>query len=142
MDENIFEAAGKQGKAGKDKSSQGKTDGIASKKNEPNSVDPEINDMLDKMKFMKEDLENQLSSVYQKGKESKVNVSLLVESANALTTSQLEKMREQEKLLADKINAVIPAESCLKKPMKSKEKLTQERQGKMRGARNNWIPVR
>ena len=141
MDENIFEAASRQGKARKDKLLQSKSEKNAPKKNE-DSFDPEIHDMLDKMKYMKEDLENQLSSVYQKGKESKINVSLLVESASSLTASQLEKMKEQEKLLADKINAAIPAESCLKQPHKSKEKMTQERQGKMRGARNNWIPVR
>jgi hypothetical protein len=141
MDENIFEAAGRQGKPRKDKASSGRTEGSSVKKND-GLVDPEISAMLDKMKSMKDDLENQLSSVYQKGRESKVNVSLMIESASALTNAQLEKMKEQEKLLSDKINAVIPAESCLKKPLKSKEKMTQERQGKLRGARNNWIPVR
>ncbi|HEV8051504.1 MAG TPA: hypothetical protein VGP47_03345, partial [Parachlamydiaceae bacterium] len=119
MDENIFEAVSRQGKERRNKSLQGKSEASAAKKKEDKPVDPEIGVMLDKMKFMKQDLEVQLSDVYQKGKESNINVSLLVESASGLTASQLEKMKEQEKILNDNFNIAVPAESCLKKPEKT-----------------------
>lgn len=142
MEDSIFDAASKFAKSRRTKPSEEKAENAPAKKIDDIVSDLALKEMLQKMRDMKKDLEDQLSTVYQKGKEAKVNVSLLVESARELTDQQFKQMQEQEKILTDKILAATPPESCLRKNPKSKEKLTQERQGKMRGARNNWIPVR
>jgi len=146
MEDNIFDTASKQASQKKKtvdgKSQQEGVENPTKKTLSENSSSSEIDLMLKKMQDMKTDLENQLASVYRKGRESKINVSYLVESVSSLTKQQLEKIEEQKKLLVDKINVAIPTETCIKKNAKGKEKLTQERKGKMRGARNNWIPVK
>lgn len=141
MDENIFEAASKQAKAKKNKPLGDKSEQETSQK-KVDLANEEVGEMLQKMQTMREDLENQLNSVYQKGTASNINVDHLIDNAGALAVKNLDKMREQEKILSDKIGQAIPSESCLRKNPKSKDALTQERKGKMRGSRNNWIPVR
>lgn len=136
--DNIFDAAGKFAQSKKNKALNEKPRNELIK----NRDSSEIDEMLQKMRDMKVDLEQQLSRVYQKGKDSKIDGAILVDNISHLTRQQLKEIEEQEKILTEKIQAAIPAESCLKKNPKSKEKLTQERQGKMRGMRNNWIPVR
>jgi hypothetical protein len=71
-----------------------------------------------------------------------VSEAVLVDDVNNLTMQQLKELQEQERVLMNQIREAIPPESCLRDNPKSKEKLTQERQSKMRGARNKWIPVR
>lgn len=141
MEDNIFDTAKKIAQAKKEKANNQPSNTTA-----PKIIttveDPQISLMLEKMRVMKEDLENQLSSIYQKGKESKINVAILVDNIHILSPTDLAKVREQEKVLTDKIVAITPPESCLRKKTKNKEKLTQERKGKMRGSRNQWIPVR
>jgi hypothetical protein len=141
MDENIFEAASKQAKAKKNKPLEGKSEQGTSQK-KVDLANQEVEEMLLKMQTMREDLENQLNNVYQKGSASNINVDHLIDNAGALAVKNLDKMKEQEKILSDKIGKAISSESCLRKNPKSKETLTQERKGKMRGSRNNWIPVR
>lgn len=142
MEDNIFEASKKQSRSGKNKASQDEVLSGLIKKTEGTQSFNELNAMLQKMQMMKKDLEDQLAEIYRNGKESKINAVLLVENANNLTAKQLEKVEQQERILIEKINAIIPPEACLKKTPKSKEKLTQERKNKMRGARSNWIPMR
>lgn len=141
MDENIFEAARKMGTKKKVAASKPAPE-AASKKNENLEIDPEVKGMLQKIQDMSNDLDNQLDSIYKKGKEAKINVSVLIENTGQLSDKQFEDMQAQKKTLMDKITKAVPPASCLKKKQKSKEELTQERKGKMRGARNNWIPVR
>lgn len=141
MTDNIFDTSRKLGQSKKNKTSL-ESEKLPVNKNPPTRNDYEIEEMLEKMRFMKKDLENQLSAVYQKGKESKINIALLVDNKDHLTEKELEKLQEEEKSLTEKISAVISPESCLKKIPKNKEKMTQERKGKLRGARNNWIPIR
>ena len=142
MEDNIFEASRKQSQFQKNKASQGHPEKDVVKKNKENTRLFELKEMLEKMHEMKKDLEDKLSYIYLKGKQSKIDASLLVNDARDLTRKQLEKMEEEEKKLIEKINAIIPPNACLKKTPKSKEKMTQELKGKMRGARNNWIPMR
>ena len=133
MEDNIFEAAGKQKRFVEKKTPAYESEKVTVKKTQDDKSYSEL---------MKKDLEDQLSDIYQKGKEKNLNAKLLVNNAKDLTSKQLEKMEEEEKKLIDKINAIIPPGACLIKNAKSKEKLTQERKGKLRGARNNWIPMR
>ena len=127
MEDNIFEAASKQGSSGKKKAFNEKSENHAAANARKvtkveNEDEGEIAQMLKKMQDMKIDLENQLANIYRKGRESKIDVSLLVENANALTKQQLEKMEEQQRLLMEKIDIAITKESCLKKKGKNKEK--------------------
>lgn len=141
MENNIFETAGKQAQSQKNKTSREMPRQNKGKKIEP-TINSELQEMLEKMRIMKEDLEQQLSAIYEKGKESKVNVSLLIEKAKNLTAQQMDKMEEQQRILKEKILATTSPGSCLMKNPKTKEKITQERKGKLRGARNNWIYVK
>jgi len=142
MDKNIFESAGKQGLSQKKKAVVQFENRVEKSPQQPSVHNEEINIMLQKMQNMKLDLENQLTEIYRKGEESKINVSLLMKDAGSLTRQEIQKMEAQKKILEDEIDLVIPQESCLKRKSKSKEKMTQERKGKLRGARNNWIPVK
>ena len=136
MDENIFEAASKKPK-------RHRLEKVASKDGLANPSKSELTDMLKRIREMKSDLENKLGFIYEKGKEAKVDVdSLFGETSASFTMQQIEEIRVQEKILQDKLDAIIPPESCIRKVSKSKEKLTQERKGKFRGARQKWIPVR
>jgi hypothetical protein len=138
--ENIFDAAGKMGKAKKDKSAIPKPEKKIDKNDELSNLT--IEDMLQKMQDMKKDLEGQLDSIYKQGAAKRINVDRLIEESGGLAVKNLDKIKDQEKILSDKINEAILPESCLKKKPKSKEALTQERKGKLRGSRHNWIPVR
>lgn len=140
MEENIFDISKNKSKPKKEKSFVIKQKPIASSDNL--IQDAAVTEMLKKMHEMKNDLENQMTSIYQQGKTSRISGVLLAENTNDLTIQQLKQLQEQEQILMDQIRAAIPPESCLRKNPKSKEKLTQERQSKMRGARNKWIPVR
>lgn len=146
MEDNIFDAASKYAKYKKNKTTEGKSQVKSApapvKKMDVLDTDPALKEMLQKMRDMRKDLEDQLSTIYEKGKESKVNVSLLLHNTHELTDQQFKQMQEQEKMLTEKILAATPPESCLRRNPKTKEVLTQERQSKMRGARNHWIPVR
>lgn len=136
MDENIFEAAAK-------KTKRHRPEKAASKDGAADPSKSELTDMLKRIREMKTDLENKLGFIYEKGKEAKVDVDNLFGGTSAsFTMQQIEEIRAQEKILQDKLNAIIPPESCIRKVPKSKEKLTQERKGKFRGARQKWIPVR
>lgn len=140
MDENIFEAAGKLAKAKKNKQEETKSEKKIDKSDESSNL--KVEDMLQKMQDMRQDLEGKLSEIYKKGSTKHINVDQLIEESGALAIKNLDKMREQEKILSDQISGAITPESCLKKNPKSKDVLTQERKGKLRGSRNNWIPVR
>lgn len=137
MDENIFETAGKLAKSKKDKE-QSQT---SSDKNKDLS-NLKIEDMMQKMQDMNNDLKGQITEIYRKGASANIDVDHLIKDSNAFAVKNLDKMREQEQVLNDQINGAILPESCLRPNPKNKEKLTQERKGKLRGSRNNWIPVR
>lgn len=147
MDENIFEALSKQTKKKKNQAIENKPSADPLSKSDPVSKSDGnsqlgIGEMWKKMQDMKEDLEKQLSNVYQKGKEAKIDVDLLMDRAGGSVLKQSINLKEREKILNDAINGVILPEACLRKNAKSKDKLTQERKGKMRGVRNKWIPVK
>lgn len=139
MEENIFEISKKGSKLGKKETIPEREKIFSS--NKPKQ-DPEIAEMLQKMHNMKNDLENQLDAIYRQGKEKQIRDTILIDHISGLTTQQLKELQEQERVLMDQIHAAIPPESCLRSNPKSKETLTRERQGKLRGARNKWIPIR
>jgi hypothetical protein len=141
MEKNIFDAVGKMARSKKKETASNPLPQAVPKKLLKIQVNTEIQDMLQKMQEMSDDLENQLNMIYRKGKESKINVSIL-ENPGQLSKNQFEQMEKQKSELIEKIIKVIPPKSCLKKKQKSKEQLTQERKGKLRGARNKWIPVK
>ena len=135
MADNIFDILSKGSK-----SKGGKASPAPKKTSDPQAEELDL--MFQKMRTMKQDLEDQLANLYLQGKMTPHIEALLVENPTKLTKKQLEEIAEQENKLKEKISKAIPPETCLQKNPKSKVKLTQERRGKLRGAKNKWIPMR
>jgi len=101
----------------------------------------EVSSMLKRMQEMKRDLEEKMNALNDAGQRANVNVSQL-KNKSSLSAAQFEKYLQMEKELGKKIKEAIPPETCAKRIPKGTDKLTQERKGKMRGARNKWIPIK
>lgn len=98
-------------------------------------------DMLQKMKGMNVDLENQLRDLYKQGKESGVNVDNLLRNPAIFPMGEWNTInREKDKLLAKMNDIVDPMRG--KKKKKSISQLTKERKGKTLGSRRNWMPMK
>ena len=134
MEQNIFDAAGKHLKKAPTQPSN-RTPLPKGKLN------PEIEMMLNRMRAMQKDLEDKLSHLYAKGEEYHIDVGKYFGDALHQSTEGIKRMQEKEREIRQKIVQTLPPESCLRPRAKSKEKLTQERKGKMRAARRNWIPM-
>jgi hypothetical protein len=140
MADNIFDILGK---GSKPKHSLPLNKGNFPSAKKPSNAESEaIEQMFKKMRTMEKDLANQLADLYLQGKMQPQIEALLMQKLGALNKKQIEDVAEQERILKEKISQAIPPESCLRKNPKSKEKMTQERRGKMRGAKNKWIPMR
>jgi hypothetical protein len=101
-----------------------------------------ITEMLDSVRSMRNDLDQKLEDVREAAKEKNIDLDKYFGNIYSLTKKELESVQEQENILVDKLAAITPTGSLIKKPAKSKEKLTKERKGKFRGARQNWIPMK
>lgn len=98
-------------------------------------------EMLQKMKGMNVDLENQLRDLYKQGKESGVNVDNLLRNPAIFPMSEWNTINmEKDKLLAKMNDIVDPMRG--KKKKKSISQLTKERKGKTLGSRRNWMPMK
>lgn len=102
---------------------------------------PELEVLLTRIKEMKEDLDQRLTTLFELGREKHIDVQSLFGNIYQLTLQQVEALAQHERRLAEKLKKAIPPESCIKRVEKSKEKLTQERKGKFRGTRQKWLPM-
>ena len=139
MSENIFEESAKQSKKRLGKPSLVNKPASQKVTNET-QTNSEMQKMLGRMQEMREDLEKQLLDLHAKAKAKNLDVERLFGDKYRLPAQHIEAIEQQEKALIAKINEAIPQGSCIKKVAKSKEKLTQERKAKFRGARQKWIP--
>ena len=101
--------------------------------------------MLMQMHEMKKDLEKQLTHLYDLGKVAKVDVDRYFGYRFNLSPKEIALMQEFEKNLTEKVDQVIPPESCIKRLPTEEDKLTEElthkRKGKTRGSRRKWLPI-
>lgn len=146
MADSIFDQAGRMGGKPKKAKNLGSDSERSSPKVDPTFKSGESTDdiatMLDKMRKMRKDLESQLETIRDSAKANGINIEKYFGTTYELTKQEIEKMRDQEKVLSDKIAAAIPADSCLNRNPKSKEAMTKERKNKFRGSRQNWIPMK
>ena len=120
----------------------GKTKSGKEKSGQRKFGNEEIEKMLNKMQEMGQDLQTRLEEIQTLGKEKHIDLDKYFGDTYRLTKQELEQIEERERIVREKVNAAFPPESCIRPVGKSKEKLTKDRKGKMRGARQNWIPIR
>lgn len=147
---NIFDEAARQGQNKHKKIKPGHTlpanpapavpNAKSSRSDKFSQEDAEVAEMFQRMHEMKRDLDRQLETVYEKGKQQHVNVDQLVNNMSHMLVQDYEKIKETESKVAKDFGPNV-ASPKMKSPQKSEEKLTQERKAKMRGARQKWIPM-
>lgn len=136
---NIFDEAARQEKNKMlKKKAASKSPGDSVSKPTPPSQrteNTEIKEIFQSIREMQSDLDHQFAEVKEQGKKHHVNVNKLI--ANTLS-KEYEKVKEAELKLKNAVNIeVTPIASVAK----SEDKLTKERKGKLRGARQKWIPM-
>lgn len=138
MDNNIFDAASRFLRSKKEASAQNKT----SKKKPPEEKKSEAEIMIDKMKWMKQDLDKKVENLRELGKKAHVNVDKYLDLANLPKDVNQKDLEKFQKELNDKVAEILPAEMLISEKRKPVTKLTKERKGKLRGAIKKWIPVK
>lgn len=152
MDRNIFDAASKKlRKEEKRPTVQNQPSSSplpASEKKEIQlqsgygDADPEVIEMFHRIRQMKRDIDSNLSDLRTKGESYRIDVDQYIEKSGGLFPKELEKVHQDEQAFINKVNSLFTPEACLKKVVKSKDQLTQERKGKTLGSRKKWIPIR
>src|SRR5262249_20873695 len=104
--------------------------------------DPEVELMINRMFEMSREIKPKLEDVYSKGKHYNFDVARYMEYIRKSFPNEYAKILDKESELRDRLLKLITPESCVRKIPKSNEKLTQERKGKLRGMRKNWIPMK
>jgi uncharacterized protein YoxC len=95
--------------------------------------------MLEKMNKMGLDINQKFAYLYELSKRCNVDLENYFQSIYKRSYKEIE---ERKRILKEEIAKAIPPEACTRKATKSTERLTQERRGKMRGARKKWIPIK
>lgn len=101
----------------------------------------EIEKMFASMRNMQNDLEEKMEIVRREAKKHNIDIDRYLRNVPDFTAKERELTNAAVKELKDKIAEAVSPEACLQPQPKSKEKLTKERKGKTRGARNKWIPM-
>lgn len=149
MERNIFEAAAKElRKSPKPAEAQAAKSPVPLPaqpvKGEFGERDPEICQMLEKMRQMRFHLETQLTDLHEMEDKYHFDLERFVKSQGNMSPKELEKMIQQGQLFEAQVNSVIKSNSGIAAPRpKSKEALEKERKAKTLGSRKkNWISVR
>lgn len=145
MDRNIFDAAAKKLR----KKSNNKqnppnrraSSAAASLNNETGGQNLEVNEMLQRMKSMQQDLDNQMAELRRKGRLYNIDIDLYIENLTRHYPQEMNKVTQEQKELLDSIDSLFTPETCIKPNPKSKEKLTKERKSKTVPFRKKWIPM-
>lgn len=150
---NIFEAAGQSRKpvkpavspsektesAGKDEPSKKSSVDNSSNKYH---VDPEINEMFEKMYEMQDDLQTKVTTVYERSGVSVKEIQNYLDNPNNFTTEVWAEMQAQKAALEEKIR--IALNKSVKKSSRISEQkgsISKERNAKTLGSRKNWISM-
>ncbi len=112
-------------------------DGLADSKHQVE----EIEKMFASMRNMQADLDEKMEMVRAEAKRHNVDIDRYLKNVPDLTAKERELADATVKELKNKIAEAVPPEACIQPQPKSKDKLTKERKGKTRGARNKWLPM-
>lgn len=152
MDRNIFEAASKELKKKEKSGGSPPASNVPASPDLPTkqvplqsgygAADPDVMEMLHKIREMQRDLDSSMNELREKGKSYHVDVDKFVETSNRLNPVEYEKMKKEEQKFIDRVNEIFPPEANIKKVPKSSDQMTHERKGKTLGGRKKWIPMR
>lgn len=139
MEKNIFDAMSNKSKPEKDE--KRRVPGPVKLPRPPES-DRERDLLLQRMNEMKTTLQQQLEEVCSRGKEVNLPMSILTQEVSQLPPAQQEEIRRREKELRDKVQAVVPDVEGGKSGSGNAAEASSAKRGKLRSARNKWIPVK
>jgi len=139
---NIFEtAANHLGHKKKDL----KASKLQSKHVQKNYRDPEIEEMMKKITYMKEDLNDKIESLKKKTGPGADRLRKILEDPSNFSPKEWDDIQLAKKLLGDKLYGIIgkPAEKPVEKPVEEKiQSRPSTRKAKTLGSRKKWIPMR
>lgn len=150
---NIFDAAsqklGKKAKSLKEGAPAAGSKPSTTKRIAEQVVDPEVQRMLDRMKWMKQDLDDKMEALKKKSGLNDEQFEKYIQHLAGLDIVKLEESKKKRAELEEKIlNVVGPSnqQRALQiqstEPPKSKPLTEKERKSKTIGARRNWLPMR
>ncbi len=99
----------------------------------------DVKSIFNKIAQLSRDLDFEINSLREKGAKININVEKFFSQNDRLSHDVVKDYGKAYKALNEYVNKHAPAKPAQLKP--SADKLTSERKGKMRGARNRWIPV-
>jgi hypothetical protein len=145
MDRNIFDAAAKKlGEQSRNKSKSSAKSAFSTSapaKKKANSEISETDEMMQRMRVMQQDLDNQMAELRKLGRLHNVDVDLYLENLTKRYPQEMKKVTQAQKELLDAIDNIFSPGTCIKPNSKSKEKLTHERKSKTVAFRKKWIPM-
>lgn len=95
--------------------------------------------MLKQILDMQRELQKKIDDLYENGRAHKIDVDAFFRQSTAISKEDIEKYKACEKALLEELKLISSPTPI--KSSKTADKLTQERKGKTRGARNKWIPM-
>jgi hypothetical protein len=132
--DNIFETAAKSGKKKATPKLQ-----THKKSTKVSHQDPEIQEMLDKIEFMKEDLRTRLDEIHRKTGLSKEILEGMISIPGNFFPATIEKLHKDYDTLRDRAFKAVGKD---KTQTKKRGNISGERKAKSLGARKKWIPMR
>lgn len=103
--------------------------------------DPELIDMLNRLRSMDEDLKKKMQRICELTGMTRMEIERFIENPKNFTDSQWTRMQREKELLEDKIYAAIGARAKKRIIQKKKVKMAKERKGKTLGGRKGWIQM-
>ncbi|CCB85325.1 putative uncharacterized protein [Parachlamydia acanthamoebae UV-7] len=141
---NIFDFAGKK-KSPKKKIHPASHHTPAPLQEKKPSEDKEITQMLDRMNFMRRDLEKKLEEVYSKSGMSPYEIDAFLNNPKNVGNPLWEKMQEQRKQVADRLRSMAGIEQKTRNEIEKHKEIEIEikkRKSKLLGTRKKWIPIK
>lgn len=129
------------GQEGQEQDSSKQKNKPAKKKHSNSYVDLDAEQMLSKIDEMKQSLDKQLGDLYEEGKKHHIDLDRFFGDIKQLSPQNIEKLKDLQKSLLEKLNNTIVPDSCIGAPKKTLVKMSKERKAKTLGARKKWIPM-
>jgi hypothetical protein len=146
-DKNIFETAGKLGKE-QPPEREAPPPKQAPLPDASRYRDPEVDEMMKKIKEMKEDLQSQIESISKKSGLSYDKIRKMIENPKNFSPAAWERMQKNQQILGDKIwGALGKRQAQHSSPSQEEQPQQREnkagsRKAKTLGARKKWIPIK
>jgi hypothetical protein len=104
--------------------------------------DPETEEMLKKMKDMKEDLKNKIDLIKNKNSAEAKQFKKMLENPSNFSKKEWNDIQKAKKLLGDKIWQAIGKPETPEEGLQSSPSNPMNRKAKTLGSRKKWIPMR